>query len=230
MGMADTSGAYQTWMADANIMTRTPFIIATPDRRFPQGTTLAAQQAAPGSNIRAKTNSTGEAGWLRPERGTWRWSNYVDKRYQAYYDATNAGVPMPIIQVKETQLIKAEALYRTNDIPGALAIINGYRTTDGGLPAATVAGAPGGNACVPKLPNGSCGDVLETLKWEKRMINFMTVYGGFYFDSRGWGDLAVGTFLHYPVPARELEVRQMPVYTFGGVGGQGAAPSGTYLY
>ena len=177
------------------------------------------------------TGPTGpRIGWLRPERGTWRWSNYIDKRYQPFYNATNAGVPMPIIQVKEIQLIKAEGLLRTNDIPGALAIVNGYRTTDGGLPAATAAGAPGGNACVPKLPNGSCGDLLETLKWEKRLIIFMTVYGGFYFDSRGWGDLAEGTFLHYPVPARELEVRQQATYTFGGVNGTGAAPKSTYLY
>ena len=74
---------------------------------------------------------------------------------------------------------------------------------------ATLAGAQGqGNACVPQLPDGSCGNLMETLKWEKRRDMFMTVYGGWYFDSRGWGDLPAGTYLHYPVPARELEVRQ----------------------
>jgi hypothetical protein len=82
---------------------------------------------------------------------------------------------------------------------------------------------------VPKLPNGTCGDLLETLKREKRRELFMTAFGGWYFDSRGWGDLPAGTFLHYPVPAAELEVRQLPLYTFGG-GGPGSAPVGTYGY
>ena len=234
-GMADQSGAYQTWMSTP-LDSRTAFVIVTPDRRFPQGGTLAAQQAAgaAGNNIRAKTNATGEGGWLRAERGTWRWSHYLDKRYQNYYDATNTGVALPQIQVKEVQLIKAEALWRRNtgtDRADALAIVNGYRTTDGGLTPATLLGATTGD-CVPKLPNGTCGDFMEVLKWEKRMIFFMTVYGGFYFDSRRWGDLAQGTFLSYPVPARELEVRQLALYTHGGAAaaGNATAPVGTYGY
>ena len=229
-GMADQSGAYQTWMATA-IGSRTPMVIVTPDRRFPQGATLAAQRAAVGTYYRAKTNDTGEAGWIRAERGTWRWSHYIDRRYQSYYNASNTGVALPIIQVKEMQLLKAEALYWRNtgtDRVDALAIVNNYRTTDGGLTPATLAGATTGD-CVPKLPNGNCGDLLEVLKWEKRMVLFMTVYGGFYFDSRRWSDLPQGTYLHYPVPARELEVRQLALYTFGG-SGAGSAPVGSYGY
>jgi hypothetical protein len=234
-GMADTSGAYQTWMAPflannpTQINTLTAFVIQTPDRRFPRGTDLTAQRAAPGRNIRAKTNNTGEGGWGQAPRGTWRWSHYIDIRYQNYYNANNTGQPIPIIQAKEVQLIRAEALFRTGDIPGALTIVNNYRVTDGGLPPATAAGTGVAPNCVPRLPNGSCGSFFEALKWEKRMIMFMTVYGGFYFDSRGWGDLPRNTYLHYPVPARELEVRQLPLYTFGG-GGEGSAPVGTYGY
>lgn len=232
-GMADQSGAYQTWMATA-LSSRTPFTIVTPDQRFPQGATLAAQRTSAGSLFRAKTNDTGEGGWIRAERGTWRWSHYLDKRYQAYYNATNTGLAIPIIQVKEMQLIKAEALWRRNtgaDRTNALAIVNNYRTTDGGLTPATLLGATTGD-CVPKLPNGSCGDFMETLKWEKRMVLFMTVYGGWYFDSRRWGDLPQGTFLSYPVPARELEVRQLALYTHGGAPAAGnlTAPVGTYGY
>ena len=37
-----------------------------------------------------------------------------------------------------------------------------------------------------------------------------------------------GTPLHFPVPAKELQTLQLPVYTFGGVGGEAAAPVGTY--
>ena len=234
-GMADQSGAYQTWINDADIMTRDPFVIVTPDRRFPQGADLATQRLNPGLNIRAKINSTGEGGWIRAERGTWRWSHYLDVRYQDYYDATNAGLPIPIIQVKEVQLIKAEALYRRNtgtDRVDAQTIVNNYRTTDGGLTPSLIASGATIGDCVPKLPNGTCGDFFETLKWEKRMILFMTVYGGWYFDSRRWGDLPLGTFLSYPVPARELEVRQLPLYTHGGAAapGNATAPVGTYGY
>jgi len=228
-GMADQSGAYQTWLTQP-FMTRTPFTIVTPDLRFPQGATDVAQRAAPGKNIRRKTNNTGEAGWIRAERGQWRWSHYLDIRYQAYYNANNTGLAIPIIQVKEMQLLKAEALWKRNtgtDQADAVEIINTYRVADGGLSLADVAGT--NTSCVPKLPSGACGDTWEMLKWEKRMIFFMTVYGGFYFDSRRWGDLPQYTYRHYPVPARELEVRQLPLYTFGGSADATSAGQSTYF-
>lgn len=230
-GMADQSGAYQTWMANTNLLTRPAFTIVTPDLRFPQGADLVAQRAAPGKNIRAKTNSTGEGGWIRAERGMWRWSHYLDIRYQAYYNANNTGVALPYIQVKEINLYKAEALWMRNtgtDRADAVAIVNATRVTDGGLSPADLLGT--NTSCVPKLPNGTCGGFFEQLKWEKRMQHFMETYGAWYFDSRRWGDLPQYTFLHYPVPARELEVRQLPLYTFGGAADATSAPVGTYGY
>lgn len=228
-GMADTSGAYEAWMATP-IGERTAIVIATPDRRFPRGTTLEAQRLAPGTQIRAKTNNSGEGGWIRAERGTWRWSHYLDDRFADYYDAGNFQSPIPVITVTEMDLLRAEGYIQTGQPALALPLINATRVGEGGLPPATLAGAQGqGNGCVPQLPDGTCGDLLETLKWEKRREFFSTVYGGWYFDSRGWGDLPQGTFLHYPVPAKELEVRQLPLYTFGG-SGEGSAPVGTYGY
>lgn len=227
-GMADTSGAYQTWMSTP-IGSREAIVIQTPDKRFPQGNTLAAQLANQGTYINAKA-AGGAGGWVRAERGTWRWSNYVDDRYAEYYANGVTGAAVPLISKTEMDLIKAEGLIRTNRAADALPLINATRVGNGGLPAATLAGAPGGNACVPKLPTGACGDLIETLKWEKRMEQFMTVYGGWFLDSRGWGDLAEGTPLHWPVPARELEVRQLPLYTFGGAGQEGSAPIGNYGY
>ncbi len=48
LGMADTSGAYLTWITSSPMGGRggnsnQPFVVVTPDLRFPQGTTLAAQ-------------------------------------------------------------------------------------------------------------------------------------------------------------------------------------------
>ena len=53
-------------------------------------------------------------------------------------------------------------------------------------------------------------------------------WGAWYFDSRGWGDLAEGTATEFPVPFQELDVRQKPLYSLGGVGGNSAAAKGTY--
>jgi hypothetical protein len=56
------------------------------------------------------------------------------------------------------------------------------------------------------------------------------VYGAWYFDSRGWGDLAEGTALEWPVPYQELDTRVKPYYNLGGIGGKSAAAKGTYGY
>ena len=68
------------------------------------------------------------------------------------------------------------------------------------------------------------------MKWEKRMETAFTGWASWYFDSRGWGDLAEGTPLEYPVPYQELDARQKPIYDLGGIGGKSAAPRGTYGY
>jgi hypothetical protein len=82
------------------------------------------------------------------------------------------------------------------------------------------------------MVNGDCGSLLEMLKWEVRLE---TIYKGlhmasWYFNGRGWGDLAEGSFLNLPVPGRETELLGITSYTFGGPGGDGSAPVGTYGY
>jgi len=44
-----------------------------------------------------------------------------------------------------------------------------------------------------------------------------------WHDFRGFGQLQAGTILHMPVPARYLVQLGIPLYSFGGVGGTGAA-------
>jgi hypothetical protein len=50
-------------------------------------------------------------------------------------------------------------------------------------------------------------------------------YGAWYFDSRGWGDLAVGTALQWPVPYQEMDTRNLKLYN-----SNTAAVVGTYGY
>jgi hypothetical protein len=218
LGMADTSGRYQAWIAQSP-STRQPFDIGTPDTRWPRTNTVGAT-----GSIYAYRGNGGS--WVRSDRGTWRWSNYRDERYADFYDSFIG--PYPVILFAEMELLKAEGLIWLNRQAEALPIINKYRA-QGTLPPATLTGTTGAG-CVPKLPNGQCGNLLEALKYEKRIAIANTVYGGWFFDSRGWGDLPQGTLLEYPVPAREQEVRLKTPYNTGGTSGNSAAPLGTYGY
>jgi len=227
MGMADQSGKYQKWMSTP-INSRTvtvdgePFLIVTPDKRFPQGSTLAEQTANRGTLWKIP-NAVGEQ-WARPDRGEWRWSYY-----NSVYEGWGNSSPWPVITVAELDLLRAEAHYHKGEFAQAAAIVNKYRTA-AGLNATDASGT--NTDCVPKLPNGECGDLWEMLKWEKRLETYFKghMMNSWFFDGRGWGDLMEGTFLEFPVPALDLELEGLPLYTTGGVGGRSAAPVGTYGY
>ncbi|HEX9885263.1 MAG TPA: hypothetical protein VGA70_02200 [Longimicrobiales bacterium] len=240
LGMADGSGQYQKWLAlppdsrHPNLsvdQTSDPFLIITPDTRFPQGADRETQSAAAnrGSLFHIYTGTGGySVGWLRPDRGTFRWSYY---RYHAQdmWLSSVTRTDQPEFTLAEARLLKAEGLLRTGSQGGAAAIVNETRTA-AGLNATDAAGT--NTSCVPKLPSGQCGSLLEMLKWEVRLE---TMYKGlnmapWYFHGRGWGDLAEGVALQLPAPGRELEILGMPSYTFGGPGGESAAPVGTYGY
>jgi hypothetical protein len=229
-GMADQSGNVQNWfdlpMGDKHpIVDGVSTLIITPDLRFPQGATLDAQRANPGTYIGAPSD-IGSV-WAQPGRGTWRWSYYRHIKHAAYSSAVAVG-DLPEITLREMQLLKAEALLRTNSAAAAATIINETRVANG-LSATDAAGT--NTSCVPRLPGGACGDLLEMLKWEKRLETAM--YGpltvGFFFDARGWGDLWVGTPLQFPAPCQDLEILGLtPCYAFGGPGGDMASPGSTY--
>lgn len=226
LGMADQSGKYQQWLAMSmgtrhpDLGTNTPFTIVTPDNRFPQGATLAAQRSAPGRYYMAVSSPA----WGRPDRGTWRWSYYADRRYLNW--RINDG-PYTIMTHEEMRLLKAEGLFRQGNLAGAAAIVNETRVA-AGLNATDATGT--NTSCVPKLPNGSCGGLFEMLKWEKRLeTQFQgAAHAPWYYDSRGWEDLWKGTQLHFPMPCRESQVLGMECYNFGGVGGPASSAGSGY--
>lgn len=233
-GMADQSGNYQRWNS-ASMATKshtiggTEILIITPDKRFPQGNSVAAQRLAPGRNFRVNRASEAGGTWARPDRGTWRWSWYKHNRGEEYWNDLMFDIPE--IRMEEMNLLKAEALIRTGNQAGAATIINQTRVAVGGLNATNAAGA--NTSCVPKLPDGTCGNLLEMLKWEKRLETTFTgpLGVGWYFDARGWGDLWKDTFIQLPMPCAEAQVLQLlPCKTFGGPGGEGAAALSTYKW
>lgn len=239
-GMADQSGSYQRWdgadlvgwQAGGGrkdvVLDGRPVLIVTPDLRFPRGSTVEAQRLAPGRYFRI-TAEGGETGgtWARPDRGTWRWSWYKHVRGEDYWSGT--AYLQPEIRLSEMRLLKAEALYHLGDRAGAAALVNETRVA-AGLSSTDAAGTNA--SCVPRLPDGRCGGLLEMLKWEKRMENtFRGPLGNlWFFDGRGWGDLWRGTFLHLPVPCREARILGMPCDVTGGPSGRDGAPTSVYRW
>jgi hypothetical protein len=252
LGLADQSGNYQRWLglpvADRQPAPDTngdgkgdPVLIVTPDTRFPRGSTMLEQESNPGTLYAIPCEAGADAPaacaesdwniqnmWAHPERGTWRWSYYWHTDTYPY--STWTDFHWPEITLAEMRLLKAEGLMRQGDAAGAAALVNVSRTANG--LAATDAG--GANTdCVPRMPDGRCGDLMEMLKWEKRLeTHYAGPFGaGWYFDGRGWGDLYRGTFLELPIPCDELKImNKSPCYTFGGVDGDMASPGSVYAW
>ena len=239
IGMADVSGAYDTWLA-TNRDSRVPFLIITPDLRFPQGATRTLQQETVADKPLTRTRQYFRNRLPSGDQATqdWHTSFYDHYRWRGFADASRIG-PFPIFTVAENDMLAAEGYIRTGNIAAAAALIDKTRTT-AGLPALVGAVAtatdpvPGGTSCVPRVPVGpsftttACGNIFEAMKWEKRLESAFTTYGAWYLDSRGWGDLPDGTPLSWPVPYQELDARKKPIYDLGGVGGPSSAAASAY--
>jgi hypothetical protein len=209
LGPADVSGNYQAWLSTP-AGSRQPFDITTPDRRI-----TGDSPTEDGTDVyyRAPQN-------FQASRGTYHFSHYGHKRYRSIQQ-TQLGFN-PLMTVTEMDLLKAEAYIRLGQPDLAVPLINKTRTSRGQLPPVTATGASGTD-CVPRTESGACGDLMDALMYEKRIEGIAVASGLAYFDARGWGTLAPGTPYHFPVPAVELETLQLAPYTFGGIGGAGAA-------
>jgi hypothetical protein len=184
----------------------------------------------------------------------WGWSNYDFTRYHSWAtsgDGTgDTNGRMVFIAKAEMDLLEAEGQFRKGNFARAGELINRTRTagmvsnvaTGGGLPPITAFDATtpvsGGPDCVPKTPvNASnagggtitCGNMWEALKYEKRLETIQAHFAAWFLDSRGWGDLAQGTPVHWAVPYQDLQARSKPVYSTG-VGTQGGAAAGPSTY
>jgi hypothetical protein len=247
MGMADSSGGYDAWLntAPAN---RTPFIVASADRRFPRGLSCVAPCSAavrtsqiPDSN----RTFTGAPYFRNRQPGEDQPGNPLQiSMYDFYrsraFAAASRIAPYPIMTRAEIRLYAAEGYIRTGNFAAATALIDSSRTLIGLLPsvaalADTISPVPGGLACVPRIPDAAaafkaskCGTLWDAMKWEYRMETAYTGYGMWYFAGRGWGDLPEGTALYWPVPYQEMDTRAQAFYSAGGPNQTGGAPRGNY--
>jgi hypothetical protein len=131
----------------------------------------------------------------------------------------------------ENDMLAAEGMIRASNFAGAAALINVSRTRNG-LPAITAfdgtTPVPGANpGCVPNVPNSSgtatvCGNMMEAMKWEKRIEDAYTNIGVWFLDMRGWGDLAKDTPLYWATPFDDILARGLGA---GRLYGAGTSPS-----
>ena len=247
MGMADSSGGYDAWLALPNA-SRAPFLVVTADKRFPSGATRALQIADTlRPNYRTFTGfpyvRNRQAGEDQPGQPL-QISMYDFYRSRAFFVAGRIG-NYPIMTRAEIRLYAAEGYIRTGNIAAAVARIDSSRTANGQLPSLATAGiadtltpVPGAVGCVPRIPDAAavagaykaskCGNLWEAMKWEYRLETMYTGYGMWYFAGRGWGDLPQGTALYWPVPYQEMDTRRQAFYSAGGVNQTGGAPNGNY--
>lgn len=226
IGMADTTSGYANWISLAR-GDRAPFLIQSPDARFPKGATRAEQTtnspalAASLPSIYFRSRPPGDD-ILGEAYGN---SYYDHVRFTSYRQGSSIGKWVWMSRA-ESEMLQAEGLIRLNRAAEAVTLINRTRIANALPPFPAGAGAtdrapaqPGGSAasCVPRTPTGpggtlECGTLLESLKWEKRMETLFTGWSQWFFDSRGWNDLPVNSPLMYPVPYQEMDARYLVSY------------------
>jgi hypothetical protein len=226
IGMADTTNGYATWIA-ADRGSRSPFLIQTPDARFPAGNSRAAQTTAspalsaslPSIYFRARPPGEDNPGEAYGN------SYYDHVRFTSYRQGASIGKWVWMSRA-ESEMLWAEGLMRLNRDAEAVALINRTRLANNlpAFPAASDKNSPAppqptgsATSCVPRTPTGPggtvvCGSMYEAMKWEKRMETLFTGYSQWFVDSRGWGDLPFGSPEMYPVPYQEMDARYQAFY------------------
>ncbi|MFN2603935.1 MAG: hypothetical protein ABR582_14430 [Gemmatimonadaceae bacterium] len=141
-----------------------------------------------------------------PARGIYMQSVFYHKRYEFTAESQPGGYtgPVPYMLAAESDLIRAEALIRSNgSLATAAALINKTRVGRGNL--APLTGGEGSAA------------LLSAISYE-RDVELINTSGTTLYWRRAVTDqpLQTGTACQLPIPAKELETLALPIYTFGG--------------
>ncbi len=136
---------------------------------------------------------------FRANRGLYFFSTWKFNEHESFRLAGGIG-PMPLYKSTEARLFKAEAHIRLGiDIEQAASIINQTRVVKG-----------------KKEPaKATDPDLLDKLFYERYLETIDAIANGF-FDRRRTDDLGLKQFLHFPVPARNLQTWGAEIYTTGG--------------
>lgn len=203
---------------------RTPFRMIVADRRI-EGATPRPPTCAPTLQniVCGKYIGYHNSTVFAANRGLGQRSFYFFHRFGSLNTFQDGF--MPIMNVAEMDLLKAEGLIRLGRAEEAIPLINRYRVTNGELPPVDINGVPGtAPDCTPRRLNGDCGSLWDALMYEKRIETLGLEGGTAYYDARGWQFLVQNTPLHFPMPRRDLELLRLDTYTFGG-GLEASAPA-----
>ena len=160
-------------------------------------------------DARANTDFQYDASNNRPERGKYRWSTYRYARFDDYIN-NNFFAPVVMMRKAENDLFIAEAQANLTHYQEAADVINaGTRITRGNLPPVTI----------------NPTEIENAIFYERTIELPLTGMGIEFFDMRRRGLLQDGTLLHFPIPAQQLAILNIPVYTFGGVNPQFGVPN-----
>lgn len=226
IGHTDLSGRFEAWK-NADPELRSEFIIETMDRRIAgqedvsivdsegQTVVLEAGKRAPGTDFRWR----GPSSWPATNGG-WYGSLYMPIRTESIW--LNGGIgEINHMRPAEMDMYRAEALLRASE-PAvdatAVELINKTRVGRGGLAPITV--------------SDTFNDVWNAMRYEFDIETTVSAAGLHYYHKRGlgnyrgldYGGLIKGSPLQFPIPAEELDLLELPYYTFGGVGGESSAP------
>ena len=169
--------------------------------RFPESG-VNPPRAQSGDNRLNSDFSFASSNNMKPERGYEHYSNYEYTR-STYAITTHTGNIVDY-SITENELFKAEAYVHLGNLSAAVDIINqGSRVTRGGVN--------------PLPANSNEIKVMKTIFYERDIELIQTGFAIAFFDMRRRDMLQPGTMLHFPIPAKELMVMEMPDYTFGGV-------------
>lgn len=185
----------------------------SPDQRLGDGTyDRSASLCAAGYTICPATANAGTDYAYSPKiifppaRGSYHQSNIGQIRY----DYISANDPTggfygfsPVVLAAENDLIWAEGLIRgtSPDLAGAAALINKTRVTRGRLP--------------PAVAGDGVAGLLAELRYEQD-VELAGDNAAPYYNRRRSDGLQLGTPHQMPIPAKELGVLGLPLYTFGG--------------
>lgn len=141
-------------------------------------------------------------------RGKYLFSEYqmLNGRY-GYHTFADASGDMPRYLKAENDLMYAEAVARTNDAANyqtAAELVNNTRVDRGELDAISAT-------------DFGTGDAMDAILYEREIELLHTGFMQGLGDQRRLGNLQEGSIEHYPLPAEELGILQMELYTFGGV-------------
>ena len=157
-------------------------------------------------DARMTTDMTIARAPFQAARGYYFFSQYVYGRFLSY--RANLNTNMLHMLVADNDLLRAEALVRTNGSKAQAAeLINKTRVTRGGL---------------TPMTGAESNDVLLTAILYEQLVElgWTNLHSNGYFYRRASTlpamQLFPGTIPHLPVPAQELTVLGLPLYSFGG--------------